>query len=966
MIRSSHCLLILLLVPQLASAQTTKRVGWDACRIKGSPEPPARLTVERVFADVKLQKPTEMIRLPGTDRWLVVQLNAKIFSFSTATNRDQYLAVDLRKRQQPWRQTFGIALHPRYPAFPYCYITGTAGPRHPSEGARLSRFTVTDFNRFSIDANSEKVLARWSSNDHMGGSPKFGPDGFLYFGIGDGQRPNPPDPSGTGQDIGDLQSSICRIDVDHEDPGLPYRIPDDNPFVSVPGARGEIWAFGVRNPWRMGFHRTRGELWIGDVGWEMMEMVHKVERGANYGWSVIEGTQPVKPDGVRSQVPVTPPVAEYDHTQGRSITGGYFWHSKRIPELEDTYLYGDYQSGKIWGLKHNGTKAVWNRELVDTRIRIITFAEDNDGEILVVDFNGPIYKFNPNPAASAAPNSAFPKRLSETGLFKDLQSQTPEAGVIEYSINAGHWADNTTSRQWFGIPGDGKMGINTRSYFDDGTVKGYFNYPEGMVFAKTVSYANDISKPASRRRIETQVLHKLDQDWRAYNYIWNDDQTDAILQPNKAAYSTLRIRDPREPHGFRTQRWLHASRDQCMLCHIWRGGSINGFRVEQLNRAHVGESINQLDKLESMAYVEVKLQRPEPAVSPYDETASLNDRARRYLDLNCAHCHMRGGGGSAQFLLMHSATEDEMEVFGQPAMQGNFGLTNAKVIDRGHPSRSVLLYRLAKSGPGRMPKFGNELIDQRGLQLLRDWIARMEPEADAATKSVATLISAAQTDTTIKPDTIKGIDELLASSETGLMLSIGCGELLQDNPLRKAILKQALSARPAVRDLFERFFDATQRTERLDDTVTVDQLVALKGNANRGRRLFFESSLSCRNCHQIKGKGRMVGPDLTDIAKHRSVEQIVRSLLYPSESIEPKFRSYLVITLTGKIISGFKTNETDNELTLVDGNGKKFTLSQDEIDEVQPQSKSLMPEGLLQPLTESQAADLLAFLRTLK
>ena len=216
------------------------------------------LTIERIYPALKLQRPTEMVRLPGTDRWVITQVNGKIFSFPKS-NADVHVAINLKEQEPTWRQTFGIAFHPKFPSEPWCYITGSVGPRHPTEGARISRFKVTDVNKLTIDPESETILARWSSNDHMGGSPKFGADGYLYFSVGDGQRPNPPDPSGTGQDISDLQASVCRIDVDRTSGDLPYRIPDDNPFVKVPGARPEVWAFGLRNPWRIAFHPTRGE-----------------------------------------------------------------------------------------------------------------------------------------------------------------------------------------------------------------------------------------------------------------------------------------------------------------------------------------------------------------------------------------------------------------------------------------------------------------------------------------------------------------------------------------------------------------------------------------------------------------------------------------------------------------------------------------------------------------------------------
>ena len=160
---------------------------------------------------------------------------------------------------------------------------------------------------------------------HNGAHLQFGPDGCLYISTGDGGQSFPPDGRNTGQDISDLLAAILRIDVDHPDPGKLYSIPADNPFVSTAGARGEIWAYGLRNPWKICFDPADGSLWVGDVGWEMWEMIYRIERGGNYGWSIVEG-QPSRctPSGKRGPTPILPPTVEHDHTEARSITGGYF------------------------------------------------------------------------------------------------------------------------------------------------------------------------------------------------------------------------------------------------------------------------------------------------------------------------------------------------------------------------------------------------------------------------------------------------------------------------------------------------------------------------------------------------------------------------------------------------------------------------------------------------------------------
>src|SRR5205807_1529797 len=156
----------------------------------------------------------------------------------------------------------------------------------------------------------------------------------------------------TGQDLRDLCSGVLRIDVDRPAPGKNYAIPRDNPFVKLPGARGELWCFGLRNPWRMHFDRTSGDLYVGDVGQDLWEMIHLIRKGGNYGWSVMEGSHPFQPLRKKGPGPFQPPLIEHPHSESRSITGGLVYRGRKFPELRGAYLYGDYSTGKIWGLRH--------------------------------------------------------------------------------------------------------------------------------------------------------------------------------------------------------------------------------------------------------------------------------------------------------------------------------------------------------------------------------------------------------------------------------------------------------------------------------------------------------------------------------------------------------------------------------------------------------------------------------------
>jgi glucose/arabinose dehydrogenase len=231
--------------------------------------------------------------------------------------------------------------------------------------------------------------------NHNGGQLQFGPDGYLYIGTGDGGSGG--DPNNNAQNLNQLLGKILRIDVDH---GLPYSIPTSNPFAQTAGARGEIWAYGVRNPWRFSFDRMTGDLWIGDVGQDAFEEVDFQPAtsigGENYGWRKMEGQHCYNPTSNCVDAGVTFPLLEYSHAGGAcSISGGYRYRGTQIPSLQGAYLYGDYCSGVIWKGTQIGTSWISNT-LLTTTLRISAFGEDISGELYVMDVaKGIVYKIAP-------------------------------------------------------------------------------------------------------------------------------------------------------------------------------------------------------------------------------------------------------------------------------------------------------------------------------------------------------------------------------------------------------------------------------------------------------------------------------------------------------------------------------------------------------------------------------------------
>ena len=274
-----------------------------------------------------------------------------------------------------------MALHPKFinnGQFFVCYT------KRENNHSIISRFRVSKDNPNKADADSEEVLLDVDQpyQNHNGGSIEFGPDGFLYASFGDGGARN--DPNATAQNRSQLLGSIIRIDVDTKSKGLPYGIPADNPFVAVKDARPEIFAHGLRNPWRISFDKKTGRLWCGDVGQELFEEVNVITKGGNYGWSNREGTHSFgsRPVVAGVSTPIDP-VWEYDHTAGKSITGGRVYNSDRIPLLKGKYIYADYVSGSIWALTYDSStgKAIRNEQVIDKGIPVLAFGEDQNGEV---------------------------------------------------------------------------------------------------------------------------------------------------------------------------------------------------------------------------------------------------------------------------------------------------------------------------------------------------------------------------------------------------------------------------------------------------------------------------------------------------------------------------------------------------------------------------------------------------------
>lgn len=354
---------------------------------------PDSVAVTRVFSNLTFRQPVFMTWIPGgDDRLALVEQAGRIAIFANREDVRQaatFLDISSKVKSGGEEGMLGLAFDPAYQSNGYFYVYYSAdSPRR----SVISRFTVsrTDPNR--ADPASEKVIMEITQppdfSNHKAGMLAFGPDGKLYIGLGDGGGSG--DPDGNAQNRGTLLGKILRID---SGAGDPYAVPSDNPFVNDESARGEIWAYGFRNPYRFSFDRATGDLWAGDVGESTREEVDLVVRGGNYGWNLFEGNHEFKnPDG-RPAADFQQPVIDYGRAEGHSIIGGYVYRGTAgLDSLREAYIYGDNYTASVWALIYRDGQVVYNRE-VGKVAAVSSFAEGRNGEIYVLSYSrGEIYQ----------------------------------------------------------------------------------------------------------------------------------------------------------------------------------------------------------------------------------------------------------------------------------------------------------------------------------------------------------------------------------------------------------------------------------------------------------------------------------------------------------------------------------------------------------------------------------------------
>lgn len=669
------------------------------------------------------------------------------------------------------------------------------GDTNVSCALRVSRFVVTPAQRATLltststtETNSVKAAVLSSEVRllnlaeqaiyHSINDLHFGPDGYLYVSFGDEGEQG--EPYLNAQSITrDQFSSIIRIDVDRKagnlepnphysiptDAGVArFKVPADNPYVgpnpiyngvAIPAGnlakvRTEIWATGFRNPFKFHIDQPTGQLWVGDVGMDLWEEVTVVQKGDNAGWSFWEGKHE------RTDIPHRKPVAvhkepiyEYAHANGNnSVTGGLLYRGNAYSGFKDKYVFGDFGSSRIWSLTPSligGAPVV--AELPSGGLSgIVAFEVDQQTEqILLLQHNltGKVMRL-----IEAVPSGEdFPQLLSQTGVFADLATLEPNPGVVAYEPNLKFWSDHADKARWFVI----KNTADQVGYSRDGN----WTFPTGMVWVKHFDMQMNRDFPGSAtKRLETRFLVRNSGGTYGVSYRWNDAGTDATLVSVAGVDFDLAVReggtlqaDQVTGGNMVTQKWRIPSRSECLNCHNPAAGHALSMSTRQLNK--LGElrntSGNFLTLLSQAGYLSGFADNPANLPrfhSPADTSASLDERVRSYIAVNCSYCHQPAGGGNDTWDGRGHLTFERMSLFYGKPLSESYHDENDRFVIPGNTTDSLIFNRIqargaiangTHNGYSQMPPIATNVVDREGVQLLAAWIENYANTAPAFT-----------------------------------------------------------------------------------------------------------------------------------------------------------------------------------------------------------------------------------------
>lgn len=655
-----------------------------------------------------ISKGAFLFQLPDDDaHWYVVRQSGFISRFDNNAEATQLVNVlDIDDRVDSSGNEMGLlgaAPHPKFSENRYVFLYYTGRNSSDEIETRVTRYMVGSDGIF--DKTSEFLILSFTRpySNHVGGHIAFDKDGYLFIASGDGGSAG--DPHGNGQKLDTLLGKILRIDIDHLADGKNYSVPTDNPFINTTNAKPEIWAYGLRNPWRFSFDELTNDLWVGDVGQSAWEEINLVTRGGNYGWSDMEGNSCYSGKPNCSTTNKIKPILPISQTTGAcSVIGGYVYRGEANPAAKGKYFYTDYCEHTMRSLTRSGAGVVNNAEHGSTVSNIVSFAQDNKGELYALgqgSVGQQVYKMEATGTASQA--GTMTSKLSATGCVDSGNPTKAASGLIPYDVNSPLWSDGADKQRFLSLPDDKKISLQT---------DGDFNFPVGSVLVKHFKFGEKF--------VETRLFAHGELGWQGFSYEWNDAQTDATLLSDAKDKVVNDI------------VWHFPSPGQCMECHTAAAGFSLGLETKQLNREFIypasQKTANQLTTLAHIGIFSSSLSsahKSEKLFGLDDPQATVEQKARSYLHSNCSNCHQPNGPTPVTLDLRFNTPLSQMNACNIVPTAGDLGVTDPKIIGAGDPSKSVLLKRMQATDASQMPPLARNVVDAAAVQVISDWISSL-------------------------------------------------------------------------------------------------------------------------------------------------------------------------------------------------------------------------------------------------
>lgn len=742
--------------------------------------------LEEALPDMSFDMPVRILSFPGREDLLLLNKSGEIWRLNMAAQtRELIFDVKQRAFRLGDAGAVGMALHPRFgdPFFPdkqllYFYYRTKPEPEAWSEQGfnRLSTFQWNAQTQ-QFDPNTERILFQQydRSTWHNGGAMFFGEDGFLYLSLGDEGQDEHIAVSNQRLDGGFFGGTL-RIDVDKDTTrshpirrqplanapppqgwgptfSQDYYIPHDNPWPSPAGEHlEEFYSIGLRSPYGMTYDPATGNIWVADVGSAYKEEINLIKKGDNHQWPYFEGSVALEHETQRDQNDLLgtpkPVFFEYDRTFGACVIGGMVYRGTRFPALRGKYLFADFTSNKVMALNNTGSQGAPELEVLIDNLGgqpidlpagpgITGVFESSRGEVFITVIGnrqervpGKIYRLVQR---TMVPDP--PAKLSDLGVFSDLENLVPAEGIIPYQVNSPLWSDRATKRRWMALPNDGEFDqLDEQITFDKDEA---WRFPEGTVFIKHFDLPLTDDPHGAATKLETRFF-VIARDGGAYGltYKWNEAGTEAYLL---GGGDSRAIAVDAQQGSLLQQTWDYPSRGQCMSCHNANAEYVLGVKTHQLNSElyypKPGLNLNQIDYLNGIGAFRQKVKAAQTYERSYaidDPQAGLEIRVLSYFDANCAPCHRTGGLPELSMDMRLSKPLFLKNMVAAPTQ--SHASTLAKIVQPGDHTSSELWVRDASHESNRMPPIGRNLLDQSYLDALAEWIDGLPAEAARITQ----------------------------------------------------------------------------------------------------------------------------------------------------------------------------------------------------------------------------------------